>query len=76
MNDIQKVKIDKINEIINIPYEDGKQFIFVQVDIKTFEHGDVIFSMDFKNVFIEFSFSLLDECIDKIQRLKKEFYVN
>jgi hypothetical protein len=67
-------KIAIINELCDIPYDYGKDFISVSLRLPSLTHGDIIYGFNYKLEFGEFSFNNLDECIGAIESLRREFY--
>jgi hypothetical protein len=67
-------KIAIINELCDIPYDDGQDFISVSLRLPRLTHGDIIYGFNHKLEFGEFSFNSLDECIGAIQSLRRDFY--
>ncbi len=71
MND-EKIKI--INELCDIPYNSGRDFIKVSLDLPNMVSGVVNFGFGWKKDIGEIYFNSLDSCIEKIKMLKDDLY--
>ncbi len=67
-------KIAIINELCNIPYDAGKNFISVSLRLPRLVSGNIIFGFNYKMPDGEIYFYNLDECIEQIENLKRAYY--
>lgn len=73
MIDSEKIKI--LRELCDIPYNCGEQWINISLNIRNFSSGEINFGFDWKMHIGEISFNSLDEAIEQVKNLRKNYPV-
>jgi hypothetical protein len=72
MNQLNSLRIEELRKLCHIPWNDGEQFIAVDLNLSSMVSGTIRFGFGYKLEMGELDFSTIEEAIEIVKWLRKK----